>query len=221
MLPTELLAVLVFALTYAGIALGGVPWLRIDRTGIALLGAALMLVVGALKPDEAYQVIDLNTLALLLGMMIVVAHLKVSGVFRALSATIIAPVHAGWVLVANLIVAEKARADGIEVSFGAYLLVGLPLTVLSLGCGIWWRRWDGDEAPRQLPVRADSSCSEGARARPWRERVRSEPAVWRVFCALFENEEGGMGFLIVFLGAGIGGALRHGGSPPTGPSRGG
>ena len=98
MVPTQLLAALVFALTYAGIALGGVPWLRIDRTGIALLGAALMLVAGALKPDEAYQAIDFNTIALLLGMMIVVAHLKVSGVFRVLSATIMAPIHAGWVL---------------------------------------------------------------------------------------------------------------------------
>jgi len=40
--------------------------------------------------------------------------------------------------VANLIVAEKARAEGIEISFMTYLRVGLPVTVLSLAFGIWW-----------------------------------------------------------------------------------
>ena len=40
--------------------------------------------------------------------------------------------------VANLIVAEKARVDGIEITFGRYLAVGLPLTVLSLCFGVWW-----------------------------------------------------------------------------------
>ena len=72
----EVLAVLVFALTYAGVALGRLPWLRIDRTGISLVGAALMLVVGALTPEQAYAAVDFDTLTLLLNMMIVVAHLR-------------------------------------------------------------------------------------------------------------------------------------------------
>jgi Na+/H+ antiporter NhaD/arsenite permease-like protein len=40
--------------------------------------------------------------------------------------------------VANLIVAEKARAEGVKISFGAYLAVGLPLTLSSLAFGAWW-----------------------------------------------------------------------------------
>jgi Na+/H+ antiporter NhaD/arsenite permease-like protein len=40
--------------------------------------------------------------------------------------------------VANLIVAEKAKSEDIEVSFAAYLRVGLPVTILSLAFGTWW-----------------------------------------------------------------------------------
>ena len=55
---------------------------------------AAMIAVGALTLDEAYRVIDWNTITLLLGMMIVVAHLKVSGAFRALGALAIEHAHA-------------------------------------------------------------------------------------------------------------------------------
>jgi len=40
--------------------------------------------------------------------------------------------------VANLIVAERARAAGIELSFATYSRVGVPLTLLSLAFGAWW-----------------------------------------------------------------------------------
>ena len=38
----------IFVLTYAGLALGRVPGLRMDRAGIAFVGATLMLVTGVL-----------------------------------------------------------------------------------------------------------------------------------------------------------------------------
>ncbi len=72
----------IFVLTYAGVSLGRIPGLRLDRAGIALTGAALMMAVGAITPEDAYRAINLDTLALLLGMMIVVAHLRLSGFFR-------------------------------------------------------------------------------------------------------------------------------------------
>jgi Na+/H+ antiporter NhaD/arsenite permease-like protein len=72
----------IFLLTYAGVAIGRLPGLRIDRAGIALTGAAFTIAVGAISPEEAYRAIDLDTLALLLGMMIVVGHLRLSGFFR-------------------------------------------------------------------------------------------------------------------------------------------
>ena len=47
------LATAIFGLTYLGLAIGRVPGLRIDRAGIALVGAAAMLAAGVLGLDEA------------------------------------------------------------------------------------------------------------------------------------------------------------------------
>lgn len=90
---TALAALAILCLTYLGIAIGRIPGLRLDRAGIALLGGAAMIAFGPLSLADAFQALDLNTIALLLGMMIVVAHLKVSGVFRALGALTIEHAH--------------------------------------------------------------------------------------------------------------------------------
>ena len=84
MTPSGLSALAILVLTYAGVAAGGVPGLRLDRAGIAFLGGAAMIALGPLTLEEVFGAIDFDTIALLLGMMIVVAHLKVSGAFRAL-----------------------------------------------------------------------------------------------------------------------------------------
>ena len=77
---------IIFAVTYAGLALGKVPGLRIDRAGIALVGATLMLVTGILSLGQAVspESIDFKTLFLLFGMMIVVGVLRLSGFFERL-----------------------------------------------------------------------------------------------------------------------------------------
>ena len=81
----EIIALALFAATYAAIALGRVPGLRLDRAGAALAGAAGMVATGSLTLDEAYRAVDLNTITLLLGMMIVVADLRLSGMFQLVS----------------------------------------------------------------------------------------------------------------------------------------
>jgi Na+/H+ antiporter NhaD/arsenite permease-like protein len=77
----------IFAITYAGLAVGRVPGLRMDRAGIALVGATLMLVFGLLKFDDAVSTasIDYKTLFLLFGMMVVVGVLRLSGFFERLT----------------------------------------------------------------------------------------------------------------------------------------
>jgi hypothetical protein len=40
--------------------------------------------------------------------------------------------------VANLIVAQRARASGVTVDFWTYFKVGAPLTVLTILFGAWW-----------------------------------------------------------------------------------
>ncbi|MER9757540.1 anion transporter [Mesorhizobium sp. M0166] len=91
-------ALLILVLTYAGVAIGRIPGLRLDRAGIALLGGAAMIAIGALDMEDAYRAISFDTITLLLGMMIVVAHLKVSGAFRALGGFAIEHAHAPFML---------------------------------------------------------------------------------------------------------------------------
>jgi Na+/H+ antiporter NhaD/arsenite permease-like protein len=71
----------IFALAYVVLAVGKLPPLRLDRAGAALVGAVAMVVLGGLSPAEAEAAIDGPTLMLLLGMMIVVANLRLSGAF--------------------------------------------------------------------------------------------------------------------------------------------
>lgn len=74
-----------FALTYLGLAVGRLPGLRTDRSGVALVGAAGVLGCGLLSFEEAVKAVDFATLALLLGMMIVVAFLRRAGFFARLA----------------------------------------------------------------------------------------------------------------------------------------
>ena len=80
-------AVFIFVATYAVVAIGRLPGLRLDRAGAALIGASLMVGLGVLSLEDAYRAIDLNTLVLLLGMMILVANLKLAGFFALAAST--------------------------------------------------------------------------------------------------------------------------------------
>ena len=79
----DIAAVLIFIGTYAVIAIGKLPGSHMDRAGAALLGASLMLATGLLSLDDAYRAIDVDTIALLLGMMIIVANIRLSGFFTS------------------------------------------------------------------------------------------------------------------------------------------
>ncbi|HKF61329.1 MAG TPA: ArsB/NhaD family transporter [Dongiaceae bacterium] len=58
---------------------------RINRAIVALLGAALMLLTGVVDQDRAIAGEDFNTLALLIGMMLMVAIARPSGMFQYLA----------------------------------------------------------------------------------------------------------------------------------------
>src|SRR5438874_8512622 len=78
-------AVAIFAMTYLVMAIGKLPGFHLDRAGAALLGASLMTAIGLLSLDDVYRAIDIDTIALLLGVMIVVANVRLSGFFRVLT----------------------------------------------------------------------------------------------------------------------------------------
>ena len=54
-------------------ALGRIPGLSLDRTGIALIAATALISVGALTPAQALGAVDFPTLLILFGLMIVSA----------------------------------------------------------------------------------------------------------------------------------------------------
>ncbi len=86
-------AVVIFIATYVVIAIGKLPRFQLDRTGAALLGATLMVACGAISLGDAYKAIDFDTITLLLGMMIVVANLKLSGFFRLINSWAVTRAH--------------------------------------------------------------------------------------------------------------------------------
>jgi Na+/H+ antiporter NhaD/arsenite permease-like protein len=75
------LSVAVFALTYIGMALGRVPGLKLDRTGIALIAAITLYAAGAVTGSRALQAVDFATIAILFGLMILSAQFALSGFY--------------------------------------------------------------------------------------------------------------------------------------------
>src|SRR5256712_3519680 len=76
---------IVFVLTYVLISARKVGVLKIERPAAAMLGAALMILLGVVGPLEALQAINVSVLVLLLGMMLLVAGLDACGFFDYVS----------------------------------------------------------------------------------------------------------------------------------------
>jgi Na+/H+ antiporter NhaD/arsenite permease-like protein len=57
-------------------------WDKLNRSIVALIGASLMILIGALDQAEALRGVDWNTLGLLTGMMILVSISRRSGMFQ-------------------------------------------------------------------------------------------------------------------------------------------
>lgn len=75
------LVVAVFGGVYIGMALGRWPGLAINRTGIALIGALVLLLSGAVDGDAALASVDFATLSVLLTLMVLSSQYAASGFF--------------------------------------------------------------------------------------------------------------------------------------------
>ncbi|MBI3814162.1 MAG: anion transporter [Nitrospinae bacterium] len=75
------IALIIFLITYAGIAIGEVPGLALDRTGIALLGAIEMIAAGVLSTQNAILSIDISTILLLYGLMVISSQFRLGGFY--------------------------------------------------------------------------------------------------------------------------------------------
>lgn len=79
------LILFVFGLTYLGMALGRVPGFRLDRTGIALIAAVVLLASGKVAVADAGAAIDMPTLLLLFALMLVSAQFQEAGLYRVVA----------------------------------------------------------------------------------------------------------------------------------------
>ncbi|WP_428569488.1 MAG: SLC13 family permease [Solidesulfovibrio sp. DCME] len=86
----RVIVLVVFVLVYAAMALGRLPGLALDRAGAAVLGAIVLVASGLLTVPEAWSAADVPTLALLFGLMVVSAQLRLGGFYTAVSRRLIA-----------------------------------------------------------------------------------------------------------------------------------
>jgi Na+/H+ antiporter NhaD/arsenite permease-like protein len=100
------LTLFIFAWTYAAVAAGGIPMVRIGRTSAALAGAALMLATGAITPRAALDAIDWRTILLLFGMMAIVAPLQAAGVLARVVVWVSRRVHHPAALLSAVVAAS-------------------------------------------------------------------------------------------------------------------
>lgn len=77
-----IIAAIVLGITLLVFALGKSPVFRIDRAGVSIIGATIIIAVGILSFNQATQAIDFKTIVLLFSMMIVAANLKLAGFFQ-------------------------------------------------------------------------------------------------------------------------------------------
>ncbi len=96
-------AIGIFTASYLALAIGKVPGLSIDRAGVALVGACLMVASGVMSLEDAYRAVDLGTITLLLGMMIIVANLRISGFFALINAWVARHVHGPLLLLGAIV----------------------------------------------------------------------------------------------------------------------
>ena len=80
----------VFCLVYLGMVLGGLPGLRLGRSGVALLGAIAIVGLREMTPEEAAQAIHLPTILLLFSFMVISAQMRLGGFYSAITRRMVA-----------------------------------------------------------------------------------------------------------------------------------
>ena len=78
----EVVATVIFAITYVLISGQQLKILPLNRPAAALLGAVLMVCTGVITPERAYRAVNYDTLVLLLGMMLISAYLYLAHFFE-------------------------------------------------------------------------------------------------------------------------------------------
>lgn len=79
---------IIFCLTYIGIAAGKVHGLALDRTGIILLGAIAMLAVGSITLKQGVDSVSASSILLLFSLMVIASQLHFAGFYHRVAQSI-------------------------------------------------------------------------------------------------------------------------------------
>lgn len=77
----DILVLIIFCFVYLGMILGRIPGLALDRTGLALLGAIILVIAGRINLSHFTDAIDMPTIMLLFGLMVISAQFRLSGFY--------------------------------------------------------------------------------------------------------------------------------------------
>ena len=103
--------VAVFAVVYLGMFLGGLPRLKLDRSGVALLGAIAVIGLSGLPVEDAARSVDLPTIVLLFAFMVVSAQMRLGGFYGAVTRQVGAlPLSRNGLLAALIVVSGALSA---------------------------------------------------------------------------------------------------------------
>jgi len=126
--PTQWFTLAVVLVTLAGVALGRLPFLPLNRAGIALVGGVALVGGGVLELREAWGLLDGDILTLLFSLMVVNTALTRAGFFRLLTQAVVTRTRNTLGLLVAL-----CFASGVLSAFFLNDTVVLMLTPLVLG----------------------------------------------------------------------------------------
>jgi Na+/H+ antiporter NhaD/arsenite permease-like protein len=96
---------IIFAIVYVGIAIGTIPFTRLSRSAIALLGAIAVVALGRMDFAAAttHNIIDWTTLALLFALMLLSASLRLAGFYTRIVRLVVDHAQRPWTLLMGLV----------------------------------------------------------------------------------------------------------------------
>jgi Na+/H+ antiporter NhaD/arsenite permease-like protein len=134
--------------------LGGLPWLHLDRTGVALLGAIALIGAGVVTVEEAARAVHLPTILLLFSFMVISAQMRLGGFYAAVTRRVAAlPVGP-----AGLLGAVIGVSAGLSAVFTNDIVCLAMAPVLALAC----QRRGLDPVPYLLALACASNIGSAA-----------------------------------------------------------
>jgi len=95
--------IVIFIASYVVFAFGKFPGMKIDRPGMAIIGAVLMVAVRIVNAQDALGAVDFATIVLLFSMMLIVANLHLVGFFDVVAEFVVTRMGARHLLPAVII----------------------------------------------------------------------------------------------------------------------